>query len=181
MEDPMRPDLETRRALPVLALLLGLGAAACSFTDNGGIGPVAAGGTGSGGSSPGSGAGSGVEGIVFLTHDESSANVAVYMIWTEQEAPSGPGGGVEAGAIAVPVPDGATPTGARVAVTTTDATGYFLHPRSNRGAVTIRVGALPGTCRRPRDRVVSVEPGRLARVQLDVLCYGPKGAPPPIE
>ncbi len=175
----MRTDLENR-SLRALALLLGLGAgAACSFTDNAGIGPAASG--SAGGSTPGAGAGSGVEGNVFLTHDESSANVAVFMIWTEQEAPAGPGGGLEAGAVAVPVPDGATPTGARVAATTTDATGYFLHPRSNRGAVTIRVGTLPGNCRRPRDRVVSVEPGRLARVQIDVLCYGPKSAPPSVE
>lgn len=168
----MRTDLESRRGLPVLALFLGLGAAACTASDGMVAGPNP-------GRSPGSApaAASGVEGTVFLTHEESSANVAVFMIWMEQEQPAAPGGGIETEKLSVPVAEGELPRTAQVAVTRTDAGGHFIHQREARGGVTLRVGGLPENCRPPRDQVVELEPGRLAAVQIDVLCYGPKPAP----
>ena len=170
----MRTDLDSRRGLlPALALLLPLGAGACTASDGMVAGPEP-------GRSPGSAAAaSGVEGTVFLTHDESSENVSVFMIWTEDEAPAAPGGGIEAEKLSVPVAEGELPRGAQVAVTRTDARGRFIHQRESRGGVTLRVSGLPENCRPPRDRVVAIEPGLLAEVQIDVLCYGPK--PPPLE
>jgi hypothetical protein len=170
----MRTDPESRRGLPVLALLLALGTTACSASDGMVAGPDA-------GRSPGSApaAASGVEGTVFLTHDESSENVAVFMIWTEVEEPGAPGSGIETEKLSVPVAEGELPRTARVAVTRTDAGGHFVHQRDARGGVTLRVSGLPDNCRPPRDRVVELEPDRLAAVQIDVLCYGPKS--PPLE
>lgn len=166
----MRTDPDSRRGLrSALALLLLLGAGGCTPSDGTVTGPE----PGRTGSAPASG----VAGTVFLTHDESSENVAVFMIWTEAEEPVAPGGGIEAEKLSVPVAEGELPQGAQVAVTRTDAGGRFLHHRASRGGVTLRVSGLPENCRPPRDRVVAIEPGHLAEVQIDVLCFGPKPSP----
>lgn len=165
----LQPDF--RPGLTALSLLLGLGAAACSSTAGPVIGPE------SGGSSGPSAPASGVEGRVYLTYDLPSENVPVMMIWTELDEPSGPGGGIEAGQVSVPVAEGALPEGAQVRVTRTDAAGRFVHPRSSTGGVTLRIGALPENCRRPPDRVVQLQADALVPVQIDVLCYGPKAPP----
>jgi len=172
MEDAMRTDPESRRGLPAHALLLALGITACTASDGMVAGPDS-------GRSPGSApaAASGVEGTVFLTHDESSENVSVFMIWMEREQPGAPGGGIEAEKLSVPVAEGELPRTAQVAVTRTDASGHFVHQRDARGGVTLRVSGLPDNCRPPRDQVVELEPGHLAAVQIDVLCYGPKSPP----
>lgn len=168
----MRTDPDSRRGLPpALALLLLLGAGACTASDGMVAGPE----PGRTASAPASG----VAGTVFLTHDESSENVSVFMIWTEAEGPAAPGGGIEAEKLSVPVAEGELPRGAQVAVTRTDAGGRFLHQRESRGGVTLRVSGLPENCRPPRDQVVAIEPGLLAEVQIDVLCFGPKS--PPLE
>lgn len=171
----MRTDLDPRRGLPsALPLLLLLAAGACTGSDGMVSGPEP-------GRSPPtvSAPASGVAGTVFLTHDESSENVSVFMIWTEAEGPAAPGGGIEAEKLSVPVAEGELPRGAQVAVTRTDAAGRFHHLRESRGGVTLRVSGLPENCRPPRDQVVAIEPGLLAEVQIDVLCFGPK--PPPLE
>lgn len=167
----MRTDLDSRRGLPVLVLLLGLGAGACTASDGMVAGPEPG--------RAGPAAMTGVEGTVFLTHDLPSENVPVFMIWTEQGGSETPGGGVDAEKLAVPVAEGELPQGARVSVTRTDASGHFVHPQDSRGGVTLRVGALPENCRPPRDQVVEIEAGALTQVRIDVLCYGPK--PPPLD
>ncbi|HEU5394104.1 MAG TPA: hypothetical protein VFV36_04815 [Candidatus Methylomirabilis sp.] len=118
---------------------------------------------------------------MYLTHDLPSEGVQVLAIWLEQEGASSPGGGIDAQVMSVPVESGAMPVGAQVQSARTDASGRFSHPRSIEGGVTLRLGALPSNCRRPADRVVAVVAGAVQRVQLDVLCYGPKTPAAPIE
>jgi hypothetical protein len=121
-----------------------------------------------------------VEGVVFLTHDMSSENVPVFLIYTEVEDAAAPGGG-GVSVRTVPVGEGELPADARVRVTRTDAGGHFLHPQHLAGGVTLRVGTLPSNCRRPRDLRAAVDPGQLSQVRIDVLCYGPKADPPSAE
>jgi hypothetical protein len=159
-----------RLSPPTLAVLLGLASAACSST----AGPAVVGPSGGATSNPATG----VEGIVFLTHDLSSENVPVFLIWTEQEQLSAPGGG-ELQVVAVPVGEGETPPGAQVRVTRTDSQGHFQHAQALQGGASLRVGALPTNCRRPNDLRVQLAAGELKQVRIDVLCYGPK--PPPLK
>src|SRR5690606_19266002 len=87
-EDAMSARLLSRpRGAPaVLACLLLAGAAGCQPNDGlvGGPDP----------GTPPPAPATGVKGVVFLTHDMSSAGVPVLMIWQEVQGPDGVGDGV---------------------------------------------------------------------------------------
>jgi hypothetical protein len=160
----MSAQLESRRGLLAAAVLLGLGALACTTTPGMVSAPEV----------DRKAPTAKVEGVVHLTNDYSSENVPVLMIWTEVEDPSG----VDAAKQAVPVADGELPRGAEVRVARTDVVGKFVHPSTVSGGLTLRIGSLPEQCRRPADRIVSLGKGDIARVQIDVICSRPKPAPP---
>ena len=163
----MSAQLDSRRGLRAVAVLLALGALACTATP----GNVSA---------PDRPAGptAKVEGVVYLTNEYSSENVPVLMIWTEVEDPSSAGDGIEPAKQAVPVADGELPRGAQVRVTRTDVVGKFVHPSTISGGLTLRVGSLPDQCRRPADRIVNLGKGEVEKIQIDVICTRPKPAPP---
>lgn len=172
----MSAQLDSRRGLRAVAVLLGLGALACTTSP----GMVSA--PDIDRPAPPS---SRVEGKVFRTGGEGvngllpAENLPVQMIWTEVEDPTGGKGGIDAAKQAVPVAEGELPRNAQVRVARTDIGGRFVHPTTISGGVSLRVGSWPANCRRPADRVVSLGVAEVREVEIIVICTTPK--PPPAQ
>ncbi|MGH7586437.1 MAG: hypothetical protein ACREMH_09345 [Gemmatimonadales bacterium] len=167
----MSAQLDSRRGLRVAAVLLGLAALACTTTPGNVSAPEI--------DLPDL-VGTRVEGVVRLTTGYSAQDLPVQMIWTEEgDDLLGHEGGILEAKEAVPVAPGEIPRGAQVRVARTDARGAFVHPSTITGGLTLRVGSLPDKCRPPADRVVYLDRGEIALVEIDVICSRPKPTPLP--